>query len=168
MTDDDRHSVDAARAAAARDELGPWVAEFLASPGSDNAKLGEELTSTLRWWLGPVRVPLEQLHRLAGPDGDAVLCPVDEDYWRDDVDDLEQKVRDGWEPPPVIVSYRDDQLVLEDGNHRVEGVRRSGANDTWAVIGFDDAEERERFKASTARSPRSSAGGSRPSEASGA
>jgi hypothetical protein len=149
MTDDDSHSLDAARVAAARDELGAWVAEFLASPGSDNAALGEELTNGLRWWLGPVQIPLKRLHRLAGPRGDAVLCPVNEDDWRDDVDDLAQKVNDGWEPPPVIVSSRDGQLVLEDGNHRVEGVRRSGAHDTWAVIGFDDPEERDRFKVPT-------------------
>lgn len=147
MTDDDSQSLDAARVAAARDELGAWVAEFLASPGSDNAALGEELTNGPRWWLGPVQVPLERLHRLAGPSGDAVLCPVDEDDWRDDVDDLAQKVDDGWEPPPVIVSYRDGELVLEDGNHRVEGVRRSGAHNTWAVVGFDDREERDRFRA---------------------
>jgi hypothetical protein len=145
MTDDDRYSLETARAAAARDELEAWVADFLASPGSDNAELGEQLTDGPRWWLGPVEVPLKQLHRLAGPPGDPVLCPVDEDDWRDDVDDLEEKVRDGWEPPPVIVSYRDGQLVLEDGNHRVEGVRRTGDRRIWAVIGFDDPEERDRF-----------------------
>ena len=149
MSDDDRYSLDGARVAAARDELKAWVAEFLASPGSDNAALGEELTSRLGWWLGPVEVPLKQLHRLAGPDGDAVLCPVDDDYWREDVDDMEQKAREGWEPPPVIVSCRDSQLVLEDGNHRVEGVRRSGASHTWALIGFEDPEERDRFEAPT-------------------
>jgi hypothetical protein len=149
MTEHGSQSIDAARAAAERDELAAWVAEFLASPGSDNAELGEELTNKLQWWLGPVEVPLKQLHRLAGPPGDAVLCPVDEDDWRDDVDDLAQKVDDGWEPPPVIVSYRDGQLVLEDGNHRVEGVRRSGAHHTWAVIGFDDPEERDRFTVPT-------------------
>jgi hypothetical protein len=146
MTDDDRYSVDAARAAAARDELGEWVAGFLASPGSDNGLLAERLTSRPRWWLGPVQVPLERLNRLAGPPGEPVLCPVDEDDWRDDVEDLEQKVRDGWEPPPVIASYRDGHLILEDGNHRVEGVRRSGERLTWAVIGFDDPTERERFE----------------------
>jgi hypothetical protein len=146
MTDHDRYSLDGARAAAERDELGEWVADFLASPGSDNGPLAAGLTDRPRWWLGPVLIPLDQLNRLAGPPGDPVLVPVDEDYWRDDVDDLEQKVRDGWEPPPVIATYRDGQLFLEDGNHRVEGVRRSGSDETWVVIGFDSPDDRARFR----------------------
>ena len=152
MSDDHRYSLDSARAAAERDELGSWVAEFLASPGSDNPHLAELLTEPRRWWLGPLEVPLDQLQRLAGPPGDPVLCPLDDDDWRDDVDDLGEKVRDGWEPPPVIVTWRDGNLVLEDGNHRVEGVRRSGERHIWAVVGFDDADERERF--ATGRTPR--------------
>jgi hypothetical protein len=150
MTDDPRYSIDAARAAAERDELGEWVAEFLASPGSDNAPLGEMLTEGRRWWLGPVQVPLKKLHRLAGPPGEPVLCPIDEDDWRDDVEDLEEKVREGWEPPPVIASYRHGQLVLEDGNHRLEGMRRGGEDQAWTIIGFDHPDEREHFKATTA------------------
>jgi hypothetical protein len=148
---DNTYSVASARAAAERDELGDWVADFLASPGSDNAPLGEELKQRKRWWFGPVEVPLGKLHRLAGPPGEPVLCAIDDDDWRDDVEELEEKVRDGWEPPPVIASYRDGQLVLEDGNHRVEGVRRSGEHQTWAVIGFDDPDELQRFRATTAR-----------------
>jgi hypothetical protein len=147
MTVNETQSIDAAREAADRGELGAWVAAFLASPGSDNAPLAEELTKRLRWWVGPVLVPLDRLHRLAGPPGDPVLCPVDEDDWRDDVDRLEEKVREGWEPPPVIASYRNGQLVLEDGNHRVEGVRRNGSRQTWAVIGFEDDEDRRRYRA---------------------
>ena len=77
-------------------------------------------------WTGPVQLPIDQLHRLAGPPGDPVLCAVADDYWRDDVDELGEKVEDGWEPPPVIVAFREGELTLEDGNHRVEGVRRSG------------------------------------------
>lgn len=145
MTGDDLYSPDSARAAAERDGLGEWVAEFLASPGSDNGALAAGLANRPRWWLGPVQVPLDQLNRLAGPPGEPVLCPVDEEEWRDDVDDMKQKVRDGWEPPPVIASYRDGQLYLEDGNHRVESMRRSGARQTWAVICFDDPKERDRF-----------------------
>jgi hypothetical protein len=145
MTDDARFSVAAARAAAERDELGEWVADFLASPGSDNGALAAELTTRCRWWLGPVRIPLEDLTRLAGPPGEPVLCPVDDDFWRDDVDDLERKAREGWEPPPVIASHQDGVLYLEDGNHRVEGVRRSGADEAWVVVGFEDPDERDSF-----------------------
>ncbi len=145
MTDREDFSVEAARQAAERDDLGPWVARFLASPGSDNAELGHALTHPPRTWIGPVRLPLDQLHRLAGPADQPVLVPVDEDEWRDDVDDMEDKVEDGWEPPPMIVTYRDDQLHLEDGNHRAEGLRRAGEREAWAVVSFDSPAERDRF-----------------------
>jgi hypothetical protein len=145
MTDNDRYSVDAARAAAERDELEDWVAEFLASPGSDNGALAEKLTNRPRWWLGPVEVPLKQLHRLAGPPGEPVLCPIDEDEWRDDVDDLADMIEQGIELPPMVVTYFDDELHLEDGNHRVEGLRRAGEDAAWSVVSFASPEERDRF-----------------------
>jgi hypothetical protein len=146
MTTGQQYSSDAARAAAARDELGDWVARFLCSPGSDNALLAELLSDPPRWWLGPVRLRLDELHRLAGPPGAPVLRTIeDDDWWRDDVDVLAQRIEQGHEPPPVIVTYQDDQLVLEDGNHRVEALRRAGEDETWAIVGFAEPEARDRF-----------------------
>jgi len=139
------HSVVGARAAGEQGTLDEWVADFLASPGSDNAELGELLTQGRRWWRGPVLLPISKLHRLAGPPGHPVLCPVDEDWWRDDVEELAEKVEDGWEPPPLVVTARDGQLVLEDGNHRVEGMRRAGVREAWAVVGFEDPADRDGF-----------------------
>jgi hypothetical protein len=53
----------------------------------------------------------------------------------------------------VIVSHRGGRLLLEDGNHRVEGLRRAGKDHAWAVIAFEDRGERNRFVApSPARS----------------
>jgi hypothetical protein len=147
MTDGERFTVEGAREAAERDELAEWVARFLASPGSDNAPLGHKLTHPPRTWIGPVRLRIDQLHRLAGPPDHPVLCPVDEDDWRDDVDDLEEKVEEGWEPPPMVVTFRDDQLVLEDGNHRAEALRRAGEDGVWSVVSFVDPAERDRFLA---------------------
>jgi hypothetical protein len=141
------YTVDAARAANERDELTEWVAEFLASPGSDNAALGEQLAERIESWMGPVQVPFSELHRLAGPPGDPVLVVWDEDDWRDDVGDLSEKVEDGWEPPPLVVTFRNQQMVLEDGNHRVEGMRRSGEDRAWAVIGFEHDDDREQLAA---------------------
>ena len=141
------YTVESARAAAERDDLGAWVSTFLASPGSDNAALADKLAEQVGCWLGPVEVPINKLNRLAGPPDAPVLCPVDDDYWDDRVDDMEDKVEDGWEPPPVIVTAQDDQLVLEDGNHRVESMRRAGEKTAWAIIGFGDTEERDAFAA---------------------
>ena len=138
-------SVESARDAAANDELGAWVIRFLASPGSDNPELGEILSERLRFWVGPLKLPLDELNRLAGPPDAPVLVAVDEDEWPDRVEDMEERVEDGWEPPPVIVSYRNEELVLEDGNHRVESIRRAGENDAWAVVGFEDERARDVF-----------------------
>jgi probable phosphoglycerate mutase len=145
MTDHGDFTVESARRAAEGDELGSWVADFLASAGSDNPELGHALTHPPRTWIGPVRLRLDQLNRLAGPAEHPVLVVVDEEEWRDDVDDLEDKVEEGWEPPPLVVTYRDGQLHLEDGNHRAEGLRRAGETDAWAVISFESAAERDRF-----------------------
>jgi hypothetical protein len=147
MSDDHEYSVEAARAAAERNELDAWVARFLSSSGSDNAALAAKLLQSPRWWLGPLLLPLDQLQRLAGPPDAPVLCPVDEDYWRDDVEEMAERIEDRWEPPPVIVSHRGGRLELEDGNHRVEGLRRAGKGYAWAVIAFEDPGERNRFVA---------------------
>jgi hypothetical protein len=143
---DEQYSVDTARHAAARDDLGTWVSEFLASPGSDNAELAELLAQTPRQWIGPIELPLDRLHRLAGPPDAPVLCPVDDDFWRDDVEEMAELVEETpWEPPPVVVTFRDGQLVVEDGNHRIEALRRAGRRDAWAVVGFERGEDLDRF-----------------------
>lgn len=139
------YTTDTARDAAGRDELGEWVAAFLASPGSDNAPLAEKLSDPPLHWLGPIEVPLDDLHRLAGPPGSPALQTVDDHEWRDDVDDLAADVEAGDEPAPVIATYEDDRLLLEDGNHRVEAMRRAGVERAWTVVGFADAATRTAF-----------------------
>lgn len=145
MPDEPEFSVETARSAAERDDLAGWVARFLASQGSDNPVLAEVLPETLGWWAGPLRLPLDRLNRLAGPPGDPVLCPVDDEYWDERVDSMEELAEEGWEPPPVVCAYRNDEVVLEDGNHRVESLRQAGRRTAWAVVGFERREDRDRF-----------------------
>jgi hypothetical protein len=144
MSDDEQFSLASARHAAERDELDTWVARFLSSPGSDNAALAEALTGTERWWTGPVELPFDQLHRLAGPPEEPVLAEFGDDDL-ETVEEMEESIDDGWEPPPLIVSFRDGQLVLEDGNHRVEGLRRSGVERGWSIVCFERREDRDAF-----------------------
>ena len=154
LPDAPEYSVHSARAAAQHDQLAAWVARFLASPGSDNAVLAEQLCRELGWWAGPVQLPIDQLNRLAGPASDPVLIPVDEDYWDERVDALDKLAERGGDPSPVIVAFRNGEFTLEDGNHRVEAVRRAGRRVTWAVVGFAQQEERDRFADEWAHSPR--------------
>jgi hypothetical protein len=147
MSPGPEYTTETARAAAERDELAEWVTAFLASPGSDNAPLAEALADPPRWWLGPVEVPLDQLNRLAGPPGHPVVQEVEDHEWRDDVEELADQVDDGHRPPPVIATETADGLKLEDGNHRVEALRRAGVTRAWTIVGFDDPEARDRFLA---------------------
>ena len=146
MSDDGRFSPASARAAADEHRLGHWVADFLSSPGSDNAALAETLSECKRWWLGPVRLPFSRLNRVGGPPDQPTLDRLDDDDI-ETVEGMTDSIEDGWDPPPAIVSMRGDQLVVEDGNHRIEGLRRAGERSGWCVVGFDDREQRDRFEA---------------------
>jgi hypothetical protein len=139
-----RFSLSSARAAAARNETALWVGDFLASDGSDNEILAAALAQREHWWVGPVRVPLSQLERLAGPEDD-VLVPIDEREWEGDVGDMEESIEEGWEPPPLLAEYQDGRLLLQDGNHRYEALDREGVAEAWVLIYFDDPAARDAF-----------------------
>jgi hypothetical protein len=125
MADTGSFALASARAAADDDALAEWVGAFLASRGSDNEVLAAALAQARHWWLGPLRVPVDELVRLAGPEDEA-LCPVDDDEWEDDVDAMEHSLDDGWHPPPLLAECRDGRLLLQDGNHRYEALVRAG------------------------------------------
>ncbi len=144
MSHDHDFSVDGARAAADASQLGSWVAAFLASPGSDNAVLGRQLASDYAFWLGPVELPLDRLNRLAGPPDQPTLGPLDEDDL-ETVDDMEEAIEDGWTPAPFVVTWQGDHLLLEDGNHRAETLRRNGTDEYWCVVGFDNEQAHDQF-----------------------
>jgi hypothetical protein len=130
--------------AAKRGDTVVWVVDFLASRGSDNEMLAAALALEEHWWLGPLRVPLDDLHRLAGPEDD-VTCRIDEDEWEDDLASMESSLEEGWEPPPLLVEYDDGRLLLQDGNHRYEALQRAGEHDAWVLIYFGDVADRDRF-----------------------
>jgi ParB-like nuclease domain len=133
-----RFHLASARAAAAEGRIAVWVGEFLASPGSNNATLAAGLAQTPHRWLGPVRLPLADLIRLAGPERDAVVH-VAPQRWTDDVEAMESSLDEGWEPPPLLAEYLDGRFLLQDGNHRYEALARAGARDAWVLVYFDDA-----------------------------
>ncbi len=141
-----RFSLDSARIAAAGGRTATWVGEFLASRGSDNAPLAAALAQNRHWWAGPTRVPIDELVRLAGPEGEA-LVRVAPGKWEHDVDEMSDSLDEGWEPPPLLAEYQAGRLLLQDGNHRYEALVRAGERHAWVLVFFDDPREREVFVA---------------------
>ena len=44
-----------------------------------------------------------------------------------------------------MVSHHDGKYFLEDGNHRYETLRRTGATDAWIILLFAGEVERDRY-----------------------
>ena len=132
MTDSHRFSLAGALAAADRgdEEIAGWVGDFLASRGND--VLAAALAQEPHWWFGPVRLRTTELEPLAGPE---------------DVDATQQNLEPGSEPPPLLVEWRDGRLLLQDGNHRHEALRRAGEPDVWVLAYFPSLGDRDAFAA---------------------
>lgn len=149
-TDDDgnrsRFSLAGARRAADAGELEEWVADFLASEGSDNGLLAAAIQLRDCWWAGPLPVDVAELERLAGPE-DSLPCPIEPDEWDDEVEAMAESLDDGWEPPPLLAEHVDGRLALQDGNHRFEALVEAGATEAWAILLFPDEATREQWLA---------------------
>ena len=145
MSADEKGSLTSAQRAADEDRLAEWVVDFLSSPGSSNPDLAAALAMKGTIYLGPIRFALDRLTPMAGPEGDEVVVPVAKEDWESDVESMEQSIEEGWQPPPLLVSHHDGEYLLEDGNHRCETLRRSGANYAWTILLFADEVERDRF-----------------------
>lgn len=141
MASDQKFTIDSARDAEGAGTLGSWVESFLASDGSDNAELGKRLRREFPLWFGPILIPFDRLNRLAGPPDQPTLERLDHDDL-ESVESMQESIEDGWSPPPFVATWNDDHLMLEDGNHRVEGIRRSGEGSYWCVVGVATDDDR--------------------------
>lgn len=146
MRHDRRLGLDGARAAAdvGDEEVARWVGELLASRGSDNATLAAALAQEPHWWYGPVRLPVADLERLAGPEAE-LPCAIDSTAWEREVEEMRGDLDDGWEPPPLLAEWRDGRLLLQDGNHRYEALVRAGTPEAWTLVYFPRLADRDQF-----------------------
>jgi hypothetical protein len=145
VTDDEKFSLASAQHAANEGRLAEWVVDFLASPGSSNSALAAAFALSGATYLGPVQFALDRLTPMAGPVGEEVVVPVAEGVWESDVEAMEHKMKQGWHPPPLLVSHHDGRYFLEDGNHRYASLRRIGATQAWVVLLFPGEVERDRY-----------------------
>lgn len=133
-------NVHTAREYAEKNKIDEWVHLYLAAGEWANPGLSNGLKLKKRWWVGPLEIPLEQLVRKCGPEPEMeYLMPPES--WERRTNHIAMTVTDPLLLPPAIAEYRDGKLVLADGNHRHEGVRRKGWSSLWAWIWFNSEED---------------------------
>lgn len=140
---DELNSLSGARAWAQAGRLEDWVHGYLLSAGH-NPAFSEGLKLDKRYYDGPVNMPLSLLKRCCGPE-EEMAFRVDEAYFEKHVAELQEAVRRGEDMPPLIVNYRAEGFVLNDGNHRFEALYRLGAESAWAIVWTSSQADREAF-----------------------
>jgi hypothetical protein len=109
-----------------------WVHAFLNSVG-DNVPFSEGLKLEKRYWTGPLLISIDKLKRCCGPEPGMEYYNAPED-WEPCIKKFQDLIRNGWDMPPLIVQHEGDKLIVSDGNHRLEAMRREGIYKCWIIV----------------------------------
>lgn len=139
----DLNSLSAALRMAGAGELEAWVHGYLLSAGR-NPAFSEGLRREKRYYLGPMEMELEGLERCCGPEPE-MEYRVDAAGFEAHVAELQRAVLAGAGLPPLIANYHAGEFVLNDGNHRLEALRRLGIRRGWVVVWVSSEQDRQAF-----------------------
>jgi hypothetical protein len=109
-----------------------WVHEFLTTSGN-NVHLSAGLKKKNRYWLGPVKLYLNKLHRCCGPE-ESIEFKISLKDWNKNVSRIVDQIENGYEIAPLLVEFKDNILSIRDGNHRYEALLRSNTDKYWTII----------------------------------
>jgi hypothetical protein len=141
------HFTSAAALAASRaGQLEAWVHAFLEAEGG-NPGFSAGLRLEPRRFHGPVTLALHQLVRCTGPEP-GMEFRVSRESFEVRVARLAAALAGGRELPPLIVNFRAGRpLVVNDGNHRLEALRRQGRAACPAIVWTTGAADAAAFEA---------------------
>ena len=137
-------SLSSAKAFAAEGRLEEWVHAFLLSDG-DNRAFSEGLKLFDRYFLGPVRMPLNLFTRCYGPEENMKFRAASVKWFEECVGRLMEVIRREEDMPPLIVHYVDGGFELNDGNNRHEAYRRLGIPEYEVIVWITEKEELDEF-----------------------
>jgi hypothetical protein len=99
-----------------------WVHLFLNSVGN-NVPFSEGLKLEKRYWTGTLLISLDKLTRCCGPE-----------EWEIEINKFRKLICNGWEMPPLIAQHEGNELKVNDGNHRLEAMKREGIEKCLVII----------------------------------
>lgn len=93
-----------------------WLQLFLRNDGK-NLAFADGLLKEQRYYIGPVKIPLEILHFDTGTPK-YLTEPNDIEWFYQVVDRMMKAYQDNWDVPPLIVNYHEGRFEVNDGRHR--------------------------------------------------
>ncbi len=120
-----------------------WIHAYLLSDGH-NKDFSEGLKILDRFFIGPVKMPLDLLSRCCGPE-ENMKYKIDGDWFEHHVTELMEVIKKEKDMPPLIVHYVEGGFELNDGNHRLEAYARLGITEYNVIIWITEQEEYNEF-----------------------
>jgi len=124
-------------------KLEEWVHTYLLSDGH-NKDFSDGLKLFDRYFLGPLKMPLNLFSRCCGPE-ENMKYRVDGKWFEKHVEKLMEVIQGNADIPPLIVHYVDGGFELNDGNHRHEAYTRLGVEAVNAIVWITEKWEYHEF-----------------------
>ena len=133
--------------------LEAWIQAYLNTGKAFHQRLAAWFDREERFWTGPVEVPLGRLIRRYGPE-EAMLWKESRENWERRVTAIQNAFEEPREMPPMIArAVREElggeagvfRLLLNDGAHRHEALKRLGETTFWVLLWFDSAAQQREF-----------------------
>lgn len=121
-----------------------WVHDFLCGEGG-NKPFSDGLKLFNRHYIGPIKMELNKFQRCCGPE-DYMKFVIDKNGFEYNVYNIINKIKDGWDMPPLIINYSNGVFELNDGNHRYEALKRSNISEYYVIIWITDEVDLNKFK----------------------
>lgn len=127
----------------AEGKLEEWVHTYLLSDGH-NKDFSDGLKLFDRYFLGPMKMPLNLFSRCCGPE-ENMKYRVNAEWFEKHVTELMDVIEKKDDMPPLIVHYVDGEFELNDGNHRHEAYARLGIEEYYVIVWITEKAEYDEF-----------------------
>ena len=120
-------------------KLEEWIHSYLLSDGH-NKEFSDGLKLFDRYFLGPVKLPLNLFSRDCGPE-EGMKWQIPAEPFEKKVQELMAVIKQEADLPPLIVHYSNEGFELNDGNHRYEAYTRLGITEYYVIVWITEKEE---------------------------
>jgi len=116
-----------------------WVHLFLLGSGN-NVPLSDGLKKSKRYWIGPVEYDLSKLIRIGGPE-EGKEYPEPQESWDIRIEKMLTDLKNNWKPAPLIAEYKNGEIKVRDGGHRLAAFEKAGYQKVWTILWCNNEED---------------------------